>query len=281
MSTSINDHIKIYAPVDVLEKEIIIGKSYHSSKTLLFILKNGYISFFNTYEKVTLTKNTIFFSLPNGIFELKEVSLDADFDIVAINTEMFSDVSLDVNRLDIFQFLTYNYFNHFTVSDQTIGELHLLTDILRLNLSKKKNYFQNKNLINILTVIIYTIIEALSAKNDFIKNRNTNRKQELVLQFLKLLSENYRKERNVSFYADQLSVTVRHLSATIKIVTQKTASQIIHQYIISESKILLTSSNKNISQIASLLGFNDQYYFSRFFKKHTGLNPSTYKTQNS
>lgn len=281
MLSTINDHIQIYAPVDILEKGIIIGKSYQSSKTLLFVVKNGYIIFLNTYEKITLTQNTIFFSLPNGIFELIEVSSDADFDIIAINTEIFSDVSIDVNRLDVYQFLSYNYFNQFTVSDKTIDELHLLSDILRLNLSKRKNNFQKKNVINILTVIIYTIIEALSSKSNLTENKNINRKQELVLHFLKLLSENYKKEREVSFYADKLSVTVRHLSATIKSITKKTASQIIYQYIISESKLLLTSSNKNISQIASLLGFNDQYYFSRFFKKHTGLNPSAYKMENS
>jgi len=55
---------------------------------------------------------------------------------------------------------------------------------------------------------------------------------------------------------------------------------VIHQYIISEAKVLLTSSNKKITEIASELNFNDQYYFSNFFKKHTGLNPSGFKEKN-
>lgn len=46
---------------------------------------------------------------------------------------------------------------------------------------------------------------------------------------------------------------------------------------LSQAKELLTNTPYKIEEIAELCGFCDQFYFSRFFKKHTGIPPRKFK----
>lgn len=278
MLTTINKQIKVYNKQKI-QDDIVIGKPYHTSKTSMLIIKKGDLTFLNTYETITLTTNTLIFLFPSGIYEFIAMSEDIDLHIIAIHPEVISQISFDFNRYSVYTFLMSNFLNHFTIPAKYIEELYKLTHILQLNLEKPPNTFNKVIVLNLLTIMLYTVLEALNQNNNFISYTNMSRKQELVLDFLRLLRVNYKKERKVSFYADNLSVSSRHLSATIKKITQKTANEIIHQFVISESKVLLTSTNRKVNEIAAELNFNDQYYFSGFFKKHTGLNPSEFRNQ--
>jgi AraC family transcriptional activator of pobA len=60
-------------------------------------------------------------------------------------------------------------------------------------------------------------------------------------------------------------------------VAQKPASQIAEEYIIAEAQRYLKETEYSIAEIAYLLKFNDQAYFSRLFKKHMALSPKMYR----
>lgn len=279
MSSNFKEQIKIITEKN-LKYEIDFGKTYVSSKTSIFIVKKGYFSFISSFEKITLLQNNIYISFPQDVFQLIDISLDLEIDIVAIDPDLVTNFSLDFNKLDIYQFFISNYSNHFNIPKIAVIELRELVKLLQSNLFKQKRSFNKAIILNLVSVIIYTVLNEINTQINVDNMSKTNRQQELVLEFLKLLSNNFRKERNLSFYAKKLAVTTRHLSATIKNVTKKTANQVIHQYIISESKFLLASSNKKITEITAELNFNDQFYFSNFFKKNTGLNPSEFRAKN-
>ncbi|WP_051210007.1 helix-turn-helix domain-containing protein [Gelidibacter mesophilus] len=274
-----NNQLQIITEKNLLN-HIGLGKSYPSTKTSIFVVKKGRITFVKAFETVTLKENNIYFSFPNGFFELIAISPDIEINIIALDVELFSKLSFEFNRLDVYQFLLSNYSNQFEIPETIVSELWKLSEVLQLNLIKSKSKFNTTILLNLLSVVVYTALDAINTYHDFTTKGVMSRKQELAFGFLTLLSKHYKKEREVSFYAQKLMVTTRHLSKTIKDITNKTANQIIHQYIIAESKVLLTSSNKLISEIAFELNFNDPYYFSNFFKKHTGLNPTEFKAKN-
>lgn len=79
-----------------------------------------------------------------------------------------------------------------------------------------------------------------------------------------------------------LHVTPNHLSDIIKHHTGKSALYIIHDYVIDEAKLLLKTTNKTVTEISYILGFEYSNYFSKLFKKKTKLSPLQYrKTVNS
>jgi AraC family transcriptional activator of pobA len=82
---------------------------------------------------------------------------------------------------------------------------------------------------------------------------------------------------NVSMLAAQLNLSPRYLSDLLKQETGKTAIELIHIYLINEAKNRLRNDDQRVSEIAYALGFEDLSYFSRLFKKETGVTPNQFK----
>lgn len=78
-------------------------------------------------------------------------------------------------------------------------------------------------------------------------------------------------------YAGILGVHVNHLNRILKETTGKTTGEIIGSRIYQESKLLLTQTQWNISEIAFTLGFEEVAHFSNFFKKHSQQSPQYFR----
>jgi len=83
---------------------------------------------------------------------------------------------------------------------------------------------------------------------------------------------------NIAQIANDLSVSQRYLSDTLKKETGKTTTEHLQLYLIEESKNLLLQPNKSISEVAFQLGFEHAPYFSRLFKKKEGISPTAYRS---
>ena len=82
---------------------------------------------------------------------------------------------------------------------------------------------------------------------------------------------------NVATLAAQLNLSPRYLSDMLKQETGKTAIELIHIYLINEAKNRLRIEDQRVSDIAYALGFGDLSYFSRLFKRETGMTPNQFK----
>ena len=101
--------------------------------------------------------------------------------------------------------------------------------------------------------------------------------EKILYDFLDLLHTHYSKQRRVSFYADELSLTPRHLSTVIRLVSGRSAARWIEEYVVLEAQILLRNSPMTIKEIAYKLGFNDQSLFSKYFSRVSGGSPESYR----
>jgi AraC family transcriptional regulator, transcriptional activator of pobA len=120
----------------------------------------------------------------------------------------------------------------------------------------------------------------LQPSNNFEQSKidSSNRITSLFLELLERqfpIDESNQKInlRSASAFATQLSIHVNHLNRSVKIITEKTTTQIIAQRIMQEAKSLLKHSNWNVSEIAYSLGFEETAHFNNFFKKHVGQTP--------
>lgn len=101
--------------------------------------------------------------------------------------------------------------------------------------------------------------------------------QEQLEKFLELLETNFTKDRQVSQYAAMLHLSTYQLNAVTKTLLNKTASELITEYLVLESKRQLLATSNQVNQIAYHLGYEDVSYFIRFFKKHTGHSPESFR----
>jgi len=99
----------------------------------------------------------------------------------------------------------------------------------------------------------------------------------LFLRFLEAVLSNFKNNLSVNDIAGLLGTTEAKLNELSKLHTNKTAQNVIFGLIVSESKRLFTYEKLAVKEVAYRLGFNDPFYFSNFFKKHTRISPKSYK----
>lgn len=97
-----------------------------------------------------------------------------------------------------------------------------------------------------------------------------------VYQFFLLLENHFKEEKQVGFYADKLHISSKRLNQILKEKTGKSISALLHERTIMEAKHELFVSERSIKEIALELGFEDQSYFTRFFKRMTGQTPEAF-----
>jgi AraC-like DNA-binding protein len=81
----------------------------------------------------------------------------------------------------------------------------------------------------------------------------------------------------VQYFADRLNYSANYLNELIRKSTDKSILEHIHYKVIELAKSYLLSSDKSVSEIAYELGFEYSQYFSRLFKKKTGMTPGEYR----
>lgn len=101
----------------------------------------------------------------------------------------------------------------------------------------------------------------------------------LVKRFRSLIEEKYQDNLSIQEYASLLNVTENHLTHTVRTLTGKTSKGLIIDKQVLEIKRLLIHTELSITEVSYRLNFNDQSYFTKFFKKHAGLTPNEFRTK--
>ena len=228
--------------------------------------------------------------------------LQIDFDeYIALGSKIFFIEKykvwnwIRINKLmGILVQFTDSFYNHIYTgnpkikSDQTlIGEI---PPFIKIGLGDKSEW---KNLFDILSG------EYLSAKSNskeiiclvlkvmiLMYRRNSQRmggifvssqKKHLLNEFRKLVNKRFYSLRTTKDYACELNITPNYLNALCQEFFLKTVSEIIQERVILEAKRMLMHTSLSISEIAYKLGFNDNSYFGRYFKKVVGMTPESFR----
>lgn len=147
-----------------------------------------------------------------------------------------------------------------------------------------KTEMQNPALAQYELLISYLKIFLISAsrlkKEQQIEGQkvNTENEEPFILQNLKnYIESHYKTKHTASDYADILAITPKALTKLTKAHFNKTLTDLISERIIIEAKRELYLTNKTVKEIAYELGYTDEYYFSRFFKKNVDISPQLYR----
>lgn len=93
------------------------------------------------------------------------------------------------------------------------------------------------------------------------------------------IEKNFRQQHSVQFYAELLNTQPRNLNTVTRLFAERSTGEIIQERILLEAQRILYHEDKRVKEVCYELGFDDPAYFTRFFKKHTGLAPQFYKAQ--
>lgn len=124
------------------------------------------------------------------------------------------------------------------------------------------------------------LIEAVRQKKKFDEDTElkfTDRQSEVLQNLVDAIESNYHRLHTPQEYADMLCTSSKTLAKTVKKHLNQTLTSLITNRIVIAAKRELYLTSKPIKQIAASLGYEDEFYFSRFFKKKVGVSPDIYR----
>jgi AraC family transcriptional activator of pobA len=159
-----------------------------------------------------------------------------------------------------------------------------LQNTLNKIIEQIKSEMRNPGLAKYELLISYMKIFLISASRskmeqqpEVIQSEKGN-KEPIILQNLKeSIEKDFKSKHTPNDYAGLLNISPNALAKITKKHFNKTLTNLITERIIIEAKRELYLTNKSVKQIAYELGYNDEYYFSRFFKKNTDISPQVYR----
>jgi AraC family transcriptional regulator, transcriptional activator of pobA len=214
---------------------------------------------------------------PNAIRQFFELPPDCRFAALVFTSNFLTQNGLNIKLTDLFDFFSSTYSHSIDPEPPDFEMLLNILQVLQLKYASIKDAPLDQQVLCHLFQAFLNELSSIYQQYNSQKKIQYTRKEDICMRFIKQLNDSFREERSVLFYAEQLFVTPRYLSQTVKEVTGKSAGELIDEMVIIEAKVLLNNPSFTISQVAESLYFSDQFFFSKFFKRQTGISPSEYR----
>lgn len=239
------------------------------------ICTKGYADIEIDFNRYHFQKGAILTVFPLQIIEQKRVSEDFSLIYITYSIEILDSI--------LFRFSPeFEIFLKATPVFNAPEEIYN-ADIEFIRLIKSKydeldNIFRNEIIISLLHIFYLNVYNNIHHKllKDTIKH---TRRIEIMKMFVNLIMQHFKESREVAFYANKLNITPKYLSIVTDEVRGQSAKKVINDYIITEIKLQLNATSKTIQEISEELNFPDQSFFSKFFKRHSGLSPKQYRNK--
>ncbi len=137
---------------------------------------------------------------------------------------------------------------------------------------------QHEILVSYLKVFLIHCSRLKTEQTTQVRSDLTAVREPFILQSLKdAIEKNFKIKHAAGEYANELNISIKALAKATKAYFNKTITELISERIIIEAKRELYLTNKTVKEIAYELGYDDEYYFSRFFKVNTDISPQMYR----
>lgn len=163
------------------------------------------------------------------------------------------------------------------VDDNATATLKMLTGQIEIEMQNPA-LAQYELLVSYLKIFLITASRLKTQQQPEAAAAVADNKEPYILQKLKdAIEENFKTKHSPADYAEMLYISPKALAKMTKSHFNKTLSSLINERIIIEAKRELYLTNKTVKEIAWELGYEDEYYFSRFFKVNADVSPQLYR----
>lgn len=234
---------------------------------MLFTKGTGtHIIDFNEYE---IKKGCVFFMSPSETHSWA-LSDDTDGHVLFFNPAFYL---MDVLPRKITQLPFFNPENKMRMGQLAAAELTQIEKIIALmNAENDASSAFKKNIVrSYLDILLFKLAAILQTKKSVTPELNT------IAILLSLIEKHYTAHLSISFYTEQLHVSAQKLNVLCKLQLNKTVNQLLQDRLLAEAKRLLAYSSFSVSEIAYQLNFNDNSYFTRFFKRLEHVTPEQFR----
>lgn len=240
------------------------------------LLTSGTIKETIGHTNYTFEKGDLYFISQDQLHSIHSWSDDVTGYHCIFDAEYFLLCLKNQVKLSQFPFFGLEDNHKLSLSAQEVESL------INIFLKLAQEYNARKTANDDLLVRLYLNILLIEAERIYLQKNGSStsslsRKELLVAKFKKLVRDHLTEHKKISDYAEDLFVNPHYLNDTVKEIIGISASEYLNTELLLYSKSYLIQTDHTIAEIAELLNFTDQSYFSRFFKKLSKLTPREFR----
>ena len=247
----------------------------------ILFCSEGSISFTSGLRRHTLDAKMLFVLLPGSILQVESIRPESSVYTVICEEEFIRRINIDIKLLSRL-FLSVEKQPCLRLCEaEWAGITGSFAEIRSESLPRPGDVYSPEVLRSMIRTLAYKVCRVIDrhiSAAAVLPASARSRNEEYFNQFMKELARHYMQHRSVGFYAAQLHLTPKYLTTIIRKTTGRTASDWIDDYVVLEAKNLLKYSTMSIQEVAYYLSFPNQSFFGKYFKEHTGLTPTAYRT---
>lgn len=242
----------------------------------IYFCRSGWVNATIDLKDYEITENTQVVLLPGTIIRINGRSNDFRASYFGFPKDMFMEACMRFKPI-FFRFIKEH--PCYVLPEENTGAIKSLIRATTAIYNDRENRFRNQIAKNHLQSFMLDIYDKCYRYFDKQEIEGGSRQDEIFKHFIGLVHENCISQREVSFYAGKLCISTKYLTGICRSVTGDSAKKIIDDFAILEIKVLLQSTELTIQEIADKLGFPDQSYLGRYFKRHEGISPKEYQNK--
>ena len=251
-----------------------IGKLHIPRNMIMLFIEQGTGVISINDELHTMDVDHMFFLHPRSELILKEVSTDFKCVLIGVPQVLTQSASLQMDISFIFLLMKKPSWKLEGNMRKMAKSFYTMFEYINIDLQSD---VKTDLITSLFTFFMSVIYETTKHTLPTEKPKTSMTKHSLISRFGKLLRIHIRDDHRVSYYADQLFVTPKYLTQVVKSTIGITPKDIIDRMLALESLQLLKHTNHTIQQISGQLGFPDQSYFGRFFKRMFAISPIQFR----
>ena len=200
---------------------------------------------------------------------------DCDGIAIMVSYDFFNDIVAGISDLNTL-FLFSRLHPVFSLTEREVKVLSGYVNTIITKILEPEHHFRRELVSTLMKALIYDMSNVIY-RYQMVEKKSFSRGEVVFFNYIRLVRDHFKQERRVSWYANQLCITPKYLSETIKTISKRTPNEWIDYYVVLELRLLLKNSDKSIKEIAEYLNFPNQSFLGKFFKDHVGVSPSAFR----
>lgn len=242
---------------------------------LIGLCTRGSVSYRQDTKELLLTPGHMIIASEHHVIDNYRASADLEGLCMMVSVPFYSEIIRSVS--DISSLIIFSYQHPvFPLSERDQQVFRDYFYVIRKKIAESSNHYRHELVRTLMLAMFYDLSNVLYQSSRDVHMRH-KRSDMVFTQFIKLVEENCRQERRVSWYAQQLCITPKYLSELVKQCSKRTPNDWIDNYVTLEVRNMLKNSNKSVKQIAEDMHFPNQSFLGKYFKERVGMSPSKYR----